>query len=139
MFLPGSELSRVDMDKAGTRVVADPSQLQGHSRLPDRFQVDARDVDVHGPTEEVEAVSGDTPAFGHKERVVGRRPEAGDDVDLVSTSQPLIDKVEIFNGVDIHVGLLVGEVAAQNPVYRIECVEIIAAVRPPEGNREPFA
>jgi len=89
------------VDKAFTGIITDPSQLQGHSRMPYLVQTDTRNGDVNGLADEVEAMAGDMSAITLKERVVGRGPIAGDDVDLVSSSQFLVNEVEIFNGIYI--------------------------------------
>lgn len=126
------------MDKAFAGIVADPSQLQGHGRMSDRSQVDTRNGDIDCPAFKVETVLGNLLFVGQKQRVVGRRPVAGDDVDLVTSTQPLVDKAEVFNGIDVHDGLLVSVVTAQNPVDRMQGVEIISTVPSPESNGEAF-
>ena len=44
------------MDEAGAGVVTDTSQLQGHSRMPDPLQINARDCNINGPANLVQAV-----------------------------------------------------------------------------------
>jgi len=126
------------MDKTAAGVVADPANLQGHSRTFDGMQVNPREGDVDRPADEVEALLGNMAAAARQERVVGRGPVAGDDVDLVVSPQPAVDQVEEFDGIYVHDGLLVGEVATQNPVYCIEGFDVIGSVGSPEGNCEPF-
>ena len=126
------------MNKAGPGIVADPPHLKCHGRTPDRMQVDAGDVNVDRLAVEVEAVFGYVAPVARQERVEGRRAEAGNDMDFVASTQPVIDQVEKFDGFDVHDGLLVGEAAAHDRVYRIECVDVIGSVGFPEGNGEPL-
>src|SRR6185369_7197381 len=126
------------MDKAGSRIVADSSQPQGHSRASDRMQIGAGNGDVDCLADEVEAVLGDMAAFAREKRVVGGGSVTGDDMDLVSSPQPVVDEIEVFDGIDIHDGLLVGEMAAHDPVNGIEGFDVIAPVCSPEGNGDTF-
>ena len=63
---------------------------------------------------------------------------AGDDVDFVASPQSAVDQIEEFDGFDVHDSLLVGEVAAQDPVDRIEGVDVIGSFSVAEGDGEPF-
>ena len=126
------------MDKAGTGIVADSSQPQGHSCTSDRMQIGARDGDVDCLADEVEAVLGHVATLARQKRVVGGGTVTGDDMDLVASSQPVVDQIEVFDGFDVHDGLLVGEVAAHDPVYCIEGVDVVGSVGFPEGNCKPF-
>lgn len=122
------------MDKAGARVVADPAQLQGDGRSPDVMQVGTRDGNVDSFTNEVEAMLGNVAAIVRQNRIVGWGPVAGDDVYLVAPSQSVVDQVEEFDGFDVHDRLLIGVVAAQYPVYRIEGFDVIGPVGFSEGD-----
>ena len=126
------------MNEAGTGIVADPPPLKSHGRTPDCMQVDTGDINVDSLAVEVEAVFGYVAPVARQERVEGRGAEAGNDVDFVASPKPVIDEVEEFDGSDIHDGLLVGEAAAHDRVYRIECVDVIGSVGFPEGNGEPL-
>ena len=59
-------------------------------------------------------------------------------MDLVASPQPVVDQIEEFDGIDVHDGLLIGEVAAHDPVYCIECVDVVGSVGSPEGDGKPF-
>lgn len=136
LILPGSDFSRIDVDKARTRIVTDSSQLQGDGRMPDLVEWDAGDGDVNSLTDTVEAMSGDMSAILHQKRVVGWRAVAGDDVNFVSSPEFLVDKVKILNGIDIHDGYLVGVVAPHDPVYRTQGIKVIRTIRSPKINGE---
>jgi hypothetical protein len=56
VYSPCSDLSRIDVNKTGTRIVTDSSQLQGDSRMPDLVEGDAGDDDVNSLADTVEAV-----------------------------------------------------------------------------------
>ena len=126
------------MNKASTGIVADPPHLKSHGRTPDRMQVDTGDINVNSLAIEVEAVFGYVASVARQERVEGRGAEAGNDVDFVASPKPVIDQVEEFDGLDVHDGLLVGEAAAHDPVYRIEGVDVIGSIRIPKGNGDPL-
>ena len=76
----------------------------------------------------MEIVRDHATSFAEKQVVVSARPEAGDDVDVVISSEVLVNSVQILDHPDIHPCHLVGVVASEEPVHRAKRIGIAMPV-----------
>ena len=135
---PGPEAPRIEMDKAGAGIIADPAVSEVQSGTMQLVQRHAGDGDVNSFRLHMQAVFGNLMAFLAEQAVVRRRPVARDDVKFIAAAKFLVDKVEIFDDLDVHVGDFSRIIAAEYPVEGLEGVRIIITCRVPVVDGEPF-
>lgn len=115
------------MDKTLARVIADSAVTKRASGLAERMNANVGDGDVNGFALHVETVLGHVPSFPPEQTVVFWRPETGNNVYLIVSTEVFVNPVQVLDHSEIHVECLLGVVAAQNPVEGLDCFLIVFA------------
>jgi hypothetical protein len=114
--LPGPDAADVDVDEIRFRIHPHAPAPQGNSRPIEVLKPEARDPDVDGPPEEVQAVLGDARPVGPQEGIRLGRSVAGDDVEGPVGADLSGERVKQVEEADIDVLNFSGPMVSQNPV-----------------------
>jgi len=87
----------------------------------------------------VEAVAGYALSPTDEFLVVLRGPEPGDDMDVVSAAKAPVHGIQEVDHPEVHLGNLLGVVAAQDTVQGGNCLRVVLPPSVPVVNGEPFA
>jgi len=127
------------VDEPGTGIVPHPALLQPEGGLPQRREARFGDSEVDCLPLEVETVAGYALSPADEFLVVLRGPEPGDDVDVVSAAQAPVHVVQEVDHPEVHLGDLLGVVAAQDAVYGGNRLRVVLPPSVPVVDGEPFA
>jgi len=127
------------VDEPGPGIVPHTAPLQPEGGLPQRREARFGDPEVDRLPLEVEAVSGYALSTADEFLVVLRGPEPGDDVDVVSAAQAPVHGAQEVDHPQVHLGDLLGVVAAQDAVHGGNRLRDALPPSVPVVDGEPFA